>query len=73
MTSPLIDTAAVGFARLGATVSLAVRNRQRGEDARARILEHVDSADVHLELCDVSRLDSVREFSEWFAARSAWR
>ena len=39
-TSGLGLAAADGFARLGATVWLAVRNRERGEAARARILEH---------------------------------
>ena len=39
-TSGLGLAAAGGCARLGATVWLAVRNRERGEAARARILEH---------------------------------
>jgi NAD(P)-dependent dehydrogenase (short-subunit alcohol dehydrogenase family) len=62
--------AADGFARLGATVWLAVRNRERGEDARARIREHLGEADVRLELCDLSRLDSVRRFAERFSAKT---
>jgi dehydrogenase/reductase SDR family member 12 len=62
--------AADGFARLGATVWLAVRNRERGEDARARILEHVRQADVHVGLCDLSRLGSVRGFATRFAAEA---
>ena len=62
--------AADGFARLGAEVWLAVRNRQRGEDARTRILEHVREADIHVAVCDLSRLDSVREFGERFTAES---
>jgi NADPH:quinone reductase-like Zn-dependent oxidoreductase len=40
-TSGLGLAAADGFARLGATVWLGVRNRERGEVARARILEHL--------------------------------
>jgi NAD(P)-dependent dehydrogenase (short-subunit alcohol dehydrogenase family) len=55
---------------LGATVCLAVRNRERGEHARARILEHAGEADVRLELCDLSSRDSVREFAERFAAEA---
>lgn len=62
--------AADGFARLGASVWLAVRNRARGETARARILEHRSDADVHVELCDLSRLESVRQFAERFAAKA---
>ena len=67
-TSGLGLAAAGGFARLGATVWLAVRNRERGEAARARILEHQGEADVHVELCDLSRLESVRRFAERFTA-----
>ena len=69
-TSGIGLAAADGFARLGATVWLAVRNRERGEEARARILEHRAGADVHVELCDLSRLESVRGFAERFAAES---
>jgi dehydrogenase/reductase SDR family protein 12 len=69
-TSGLGLAAADGYARLGATVWLAVRNRERGEDARASILEHRRDADVHLDLCDLSRLESVRRFAERFAAES---
>jgi len=65
-TSGLGLAAAGGFARLGATVWLAVRNRERGEAARARILEHQGEADVHVELCDLSRPESVRRFAERF-------
>lgn len=60
--------AAEGFARLGATVWLAVRNRERGEVARGRILARLGNADVRLELCDLSRLGSVRQFAQRFAA-----
>jgi NAD(P)-dependent dehydrogenase (short-subunit alcohol dehydrogenase family) len=69
-TSGLGLAAADGFARLGAGVWLAVRNRQRGERARARILEHLGDADVHLELCDLSHLGSVRRFARTFIAES---
>jgi len=69
-TSGLGLAAAGGFARLGATVWLAVRNRERGEAAQARILEHLGEADVHLGLCDLSRLDSVRQFAERFTAEA---
>jgi dehydrogenase/reductase SDR family member 12 len=69
-TSGLGLAAADGFARLGAAVWLAVRNRERGEVARATILEHLGEADVHLGLCDLSRLDSVRRFAEGFTAEA---
>ncbi|HTY96652.1 MAG TPA: SDR family NAD(P)-dependent oxidoreductase, partial [Solirubrobacteraceae bacterium] len=69
-TSGLGLAAADGFARLGAAVWLAVRNRERGEAARATILEHPGEADVHLGLCDLSRLDSVRQFAKRFTAEA---
>ncbi len=61
---------AEGFARLGATVWLAVRNRERGENAQAKILEHLGGAEVHIELCDLSCLESVRKFAERFVAEA---
>jgi dehydrogenase/reductase SDR family member 12 len=67
-TSGLGLAAADGFARLGATVWLAVRNRERGEDAAARIREHSGEAEVHLGLCDLSCLESVRRFARHFTA-----
>ena len=69
-TSGLGLAAAGGFARLGATVWLAVRNRERGEAARARILEHQGEADVRVELCDLSRPESVRRFAERFTGEA---
>jgi NAD(P)-dependent dehydrogenase (short-subunit alcohol dehydrogenase family) len=69
-TSGLGLAAAGGFARLGATVWLAVRNRERGEAARARILKHQGEADVRAELCDLSRPESVRRFAERFAGNA---
>jgi NAD(P)-dependent dehydrogenase (short-subunit alcohol dehydrogenase family) len=62
--------AADGFARLGATVWLAVRHRERGDDARAKILDHLGEADVQVELCHVSHLESVRRFAERFAGEA---
>jgi NAD(P)-dependent dehydrogenase (short-subunit alcohol dehydrogenase family) len=55
-----------GFARLGATVWLVVRTRERGEHARARIAERSGSDDVHVGVCDLSKLESVRQFAGRF-------
>jgi dehydrogenase/reductase SDR family member 12 len=63
-TSGVGEAAATGFARLGATVWLAVRSRQRGEDTKARIAEQTGSDDVHIGICDLSDLRSVRRFAE---------
>jgi dehydrogenase/reductase SDR family member 12 len=59
-TSGLGTAAAAGFARLGATVYLLARDRSRGEDAQAAVAEQA-TADIHLALCDLAELDSVRE------------
>ena len=69
-TSGLGLAAAGGFARLGATVWLAARNRERGETARARILERQGDADVRVELSDLSRPESVRRFAERFTGEA---
>ena len=63
-TSGLGEAAATGFARLGASVWLVARSRERGEDARARIAEQTGSDDVHVGICDLSDLRSVRRFAE---------
>ena len=62
--------AAQAFAGLGASVWLVVRTRARAEDARACILDHWPDAKVHISLCDLSQLRSVREFAQTFAAES---
>jgi NAD(P)-dependent dehydrogenase (short-subunit alcohol dehydrogenase family) len=56
------------LARGGATVHMVVRNRERGEDLRARLSEQTGSDRLHLHLCDISSLTSVREFAEGFVA-----
>jgi NAD(P)-dependent dehydrogenase (short-subunit alcohol dehydrogenase family) len=56
------------FARAGADVHMLVRSRERGEDARARIAERTGSDRLHVELCDVSSLSSVRDFAARFLA-----
>ena len=63
-TSGLGEAAASGFARLGASVWLVARSRERGEDARTRIAEQTGSDDVHVGICDLSDLRSVRRFAE---------
>jgi NAD(P)-dependent dehydrogenase (short-subunit alcohol dehydrogenase family) len=63
-TSGLGEAAATGFARLGASVWLVARSRERGEGARARIAEQTGSDEVHVGICDLSDLRSVRRFGE---------
>jgi NAD(P)-dependent dehydrogenase (short-subunit alcohol dehydrogenase family) len=56
--------AAEGFARLGATVRLLARDERRGELARTQITARTGNGDVHLDLCDLSDLDSVRQYAQ---------
>ncbi|WP_245530645.1 oxidoreductase [Alicyclobacillus acidocaldarius] len=60
--------AARALARRRARVTLAVRNRERGEDAKARILAEVQSAEIDVRLLDLADLDSVRSFAEALVA-----
>jgi dehydrogenase/reductase SDR family protein 12 len=67
-TSGLGEAAAAGFARLGATVWLLVRNRERGEAGLARIAEQTGSDRLEVGICDLSEHRSVRGFADRFAA-----
>jgi dehydrogenase/reductase SDR family protein 12 len=69
-TSGLGRAAAEGFARLGASVWVLARDARRGERARAIVAESAGSAEVHLGLCDLSDLASVREFAASFHAQT---
>jgi dehydrogenase/reductase SDR family member 12 len=69
-TSGLGLAAAEGFARLGATVWLPARSEQRGELARAQILASSPDSDVRVDLCDLSDLESVRQFAGRFSAQT---
>jgi dehydrogenase/reductase SDR family protein 12 len=64
--SGLGKATAAGLARLGASVHLVVRDLERGERARAEIAAEVPGAKLRVEHCDVSTLDSVREFAAGF-------
>ena len=63
-TSGLGLAAAEGFARLGATIWLPARSKQRGKRARAQIMARSPGSDVRVDLCDLSDLKSVRRFTE---------
>jgi NAD(P)-dependent dehydrogenase (short-subunit alcohol dehydrogenase family) len=55
------------LARAGATVIIAVRNTDKGEQAAAEIRREVPSADVNVQRLDLADLASVREFAHEFA------
>ncbi len=67
-TSGLGLAAAVGVARLGATVRFVARNTQRAERARATIARSAPGTDVEFLLADMSRLDEVRALADSFAS-----
>ncbi len=58
--------AAEGFAHLGATLWLVVRSPERGEQARAQIVERSGNDDLHVGICDLSELESVGQFAKRF-------
>jgi len=62
-TSGLGLAAAEGFARLGATVRLLARSAERGEAARAGITARSGNGAVHVDVCDLSDLEAVRQFA----------
>lgn len=59
-TSGIGYEAALELARRGAAVTLAARDRARGEDARDRLRAASGSRDVEVLLCDLADLSSVR-------------
>ncbi len=56
--------AALQLAQRGATLYLLVRNRERGETARARIVEQTGNAQIYLESIDLSDLAAVQACAE---------
>jgi NAD(P)-dependent dehydrogenase (short-subunit alcohol dehydrogenase family) len=61
-TSGLGLATAEGLARLGAAVRLVVRDTEKGDQARAELLDRLPDADVVVDLCDLADLDDVRRF-----------
>jgi NAD(P)-dependent dehydrogenase (short-subunit alcohol dehydrogenase family) len=57
---------ALALANMGATVVMVVRNRERGEEARAEIVKETGSDAVRVMICDVSSMDSIRQFAKEF-------
>ncbi|HEU4975245.1 MAG TPA: SDR family NAD(P)-dependent oxidoreductase [Baekduia sp.] len=67
-TSGLGLAAAEGFARLGASVRLLARSEERGERARAAVVDATGNRGVRVCRCDVSDLRDVRDFAARFTA-----
>ncbi len=60
---------AVGLARMGATVVMVVRNRERGEKAKAEIIQKTGNQFIDLILCDMSSMNSIKSFASKFKAK----
>ncbi|MFF2083797.1 SDR family NAD(P)-dependent oxidoreductase [Nocardia sp. NPDC058176] len=61
---------AIGLARLGASVTLAVRSTSRGDAAAAEIAAAVPGAVLGVERCDVADLADVRRFATEFLGKT---
>jgi dehydrogenase/reductase SDR family protein 12 len=59
---------AFALARLGATVRLLCRSRERGEEAVETLRAEGGSRQVHFDVVDMSSLDSIRTFAERLSA-----
>lgn len=57
---------ALALAEKGATVILAVRNREKGEEAKRFIVAETGSEKISVMGCDVSSGDSIKEFCKEF-------
>jgi len=57
---------ALGLAKLGATVVMVCRDRDRGQAAQREIHEKSSAHRVELMICDLSSQNSIRQFAEGF-------
>ncbi len=60
---------AFALAEMGATVVMAVRDADKGESARAEILEQTGNTKTDLMICDVACLESIRQFAKEFTEK----
>ncbi|GIO31806.1 MULTISPECIES: SDR family oxidoreductase [Paenibacillus] len=59
----------IALANQGAEVVMACRHERRGQEALAEAIRQSGSDRIHLMLCDLGRLDSIREFARTFRER----
>jgi len=57
---------AKALAGMGATVVMAVRNRERGEIVQEEIVEETGNKSVSVMVCDLASRDSIKRFTEEF-------
>ncbi len=60
---------ALALTGMGATVVMAVRDLQRGEDARAEIIKRTGKDTIDLMICDLSSIKSIQQFVGEFSAK----
>jgi len=60
---------ALALAEMGATVVMVVRNRERGEKAKAEIVSQSENRSVDMMICDLSSAASITHFSQDFVAK----
>ncbi len=57
---------ALSLAKMGATVVIVARNKERGEKAQKEIVKQSGNNSVDLMICDLSSMESIRQFSKEF-------
>ena len=60
---------ALALASMGVAVVMVVRNRERGEKARAEIVGKTSNDATALMICDLTSMDSIRQFTKQFDSR----
>lgn len=60
---------ALALARMGATVVMVVRNLERGKRAQAEIAANSGNSSTDLMICDLSSIDSIRQFADKFKVK----
>lgn len=60
---------ALALANMGATVVMVVRNPERGERARAEIIDETGNRAADLMICDLSSMESIRQFAKEFKTK----
>jgi NAD(P)-dependent dehydrogenase (short-subunit alcohol dehydrogenase family) len=58
---------ALALSKIGATVIMLVRNKERGERAQAEIINKTGNHNTVLMLCDLSSMNSIKKFTKEFA------
>jgi short-subunit dehydrogenase len=55
---------AMELARRGMAVTIACRNKEKGEEAAAEIVRNTNNPSIRVMICDLASLTSVRQFAK---------